>query len=71
MKIISFNLLTSKSCFLVGCNTSQSSVNDIKHITGYEQQQKFPFNYLGAPIYNGSKKVVYSGNLVSKVANRM
>ncbi|KAK4721890.1 hypothetical protein R3W88_012123 [Solanum pinnatisectum] len=60
----------SKSCFLVNSNTSQSIINDIKTITGYDQQN-FPFNYLGAPIYNGSKKVIYFGNSVSKVANRM
>lgn len=57
----------NKSCFLVGPNTTQSVINDIKQITGYEQQ-KFSFNYLGAPIYIGRKKVIYLGNLVSKNA---
>ncbi|KAM3359454.1 hypothetical protein P3S68_019164 [Capsicum galapagoense] len=60
----------NKSCFIVGPNTSQSIINDIKQVTGYGQQ-KFPFDYLGAPIYNGRKKIVYFGKLVSKAANRM
>lgn len=60
----------SKSCFLVAPRTPLAIIQDIKQITGYAHS-KFPFTYLGSPIYTGKKLVALFNDLISKIAARI
>lgn len=59
-----------KSYFLTNPKASPSRINRMRSTTGF-LNKKFPFVYLGCPIFVGRKKIAYFDGLVSKISKRL
>ncbi|KAL0304188.1 UNVERIFIED_CONTAM: putative ribonuclease H protein [Sesamum radiatum] len=60
----------AKSSFIVAPKTPLAVKRTIKRVTGFVLKS-FPFNYLGAPIYVGRKKIEYFDRLVEGMATKI
>lgn len=60
----------NKSGFLLLANFPLDYIHDVENVTGFSQL-KFPFQYLGCPIYRRKKKIVYFNNMVAKVSHKL
>ncbi|XP_075102351.1 uncharacterized protein LOC142177466 [Nicotiana tabacum] len=59
-----------KSYFITSPNTSASRINRIRQASGF-MDKKFPFNYLGCPIYHGRKNIVLFDEMLAKIVKRI
>lgn len=58
------------SFFVTAPNTSPHRINRMRRMTGY-MDKKFPFNYLGCPIYSGKKNLSYFDSMLAKIVKRL
>ncbi|XP_060170889.1 uncharacterized protein LOC132601848 [Lycium barbarum] len=59
-----------KSCFVTRPKTCAYRINRLRVCTGF-LDKKFPFTYLGCPIYIGKKRISYFDGMVSKIIKRL
>lgn len=60
----------SKSSFVISNRCRLSQVRVLEHFTGISCTT-LPMTYLGCPLFNGRKKVVYFAPLIQKLQNRL
>ncbi|XP_070040203.1 uncharacterized protein LOC142177364 [Nicotiana tabacum] len=51
-------------------NTSASRINRIRQVSGFIDK-KFPFTYLGCPIYHGRKNTCLFDGMLAKIVKRL